>query len=248
MLDTLQSNDPYMAAEQQQWDAQTEAYDAKRAEDQIYSACVDSAVANLEARDGDFVLDAACGTGLTVRKYVRPGVRTVALDLSVQSLLHLRGKLPAYAQVDLICGDLTAIPLASGLFTKVLCANAIQQLPEAEARSRSVGELARVGAPGARVVVTVHNFSRLKEKGGWKKQGSTGGSSGEVQWIYRFSTNEFESMLATSLRVRKVAGAGLPLWYRFKLAPVMKLIERLGWNFRLSTRWSHMLLGVATTG
>jgi SAM-dependent methyltransferase len=244
MLDRDRAADPYLAAEQLQWDTQTDHYDATRATDHVYLAGVNCAVANLAVRPGELILDAACGTGQTIRQYHRPGLRTVGLDLSLQSLLYLKRKLPESSGVDLVCGDLTAMPFAHRVFTKVLCANALQHLPDAEGRNWAVGELARVSTPGARVVVTVHNFSRVKERAGWTKEGKSGGSSGDVQWIYRFVADEFETMLAATLQVRKVTGAGLPLWYRFKLTPIMKVVERLAWNFRMTTRWSHMLVGV----
>lgn len=246
LLDPGRSSEPFLAAEQQQWDAQAETYEADRVRDLVYMAGVRSAISNLGVRPGDRVLDAGCGTGLTVRGYHRPGVRTVVLDLSLQSLLYLRRRLPPAAAVDLICGDLTALPFADGVFGKVLCANALQHLPDAELRSRAVGGLARVARPGGRVVVTVHNYSKLKERAGWAKDGRAGGSSGPVQWIHRFAAPEFEALLAPALRVQKVTGAGLPLCYRYTLTPVMSLVERLARNFRLSTRWSNMLVAVAS--
>jgi ubiquinone/menaquinone biosynthesis C-methylase UbiE len=243
LLDPNRVSATHLSAEQRQWDAQAETYEAGRLEDPIYMAGVRSAVARLKVRAGDRVLDAACGTGLTVRRYQRPGVRTVALDLSLQSLRYLRRQLPA---VDLVCGDLTSLPFAEGAFDKVLCANALQHLPDADHRSRTVAELARVARPGGRVVVTAHNYSAIKQRQGWTKAGAARGSSGPVQWIYRFDTAEFEALLAQVLEVHKVTGAGLPLLYRYKLSPLMRLVERLAGNFRLSTRWSNMLLGIAS--
>jgi len=246
LLDPDRSSDPYNVAEQQQWDVQAKDYEAARAKDLVYQAGIRSAVANLGARSGDRILDAGCGTGLTVRSYQRPGVRTAAVDLSLQSLLYLKHRLPVSDTVDLICGDLTALPFVEGAFDKVLCANTLQQLPDARHRSGAVAELARVARMGARVVVTVHNYSRVKERAGWPREGSAGGSSGAVQWIHRFVAPEFETLLAQALCVHKVTGAGLPLFYRYKLTPLMRLVERLAGNFRLSTRWSNMLVGVAS--
>lgn len=238
--------DPYLASEQKQWDAQAETYDAMRMRDLVYMAGVRSAISNLKVRPGDRVLDAGCGTGLTVVRYYQPGVRIVAMDLSLQSLLNLKRRLAPSAGVDLVCGDLTALPFAGGGFDKVLCANTLQQLPDAASRSGAVGELARVARPGARVVVTAHNYSKSKERAGWIKEGGTGGSSGPVQWIHRFDAPEFAALLAQSLRVHRVMGAGFPLMYRYKLTPLMNLVERLAGNFRLGTRWGNMLVGVAS--
>lgn len=248
LLDPGRSFDAYQAAEQKQWDVQAESYEARRVQDPIYMAGVRSAIANLGARPGELVLDAACGTGLTARNVQQAGVRTVALDLSPQSLRYLKQRLPASAPVDLVCADLTALPFAEGVFDKVLCANALQQLPDADRRNEALAELARVGRPGARVVVTVHNYSRVKERAGWAREGRAGGSSGPVQWIHRFVAPEFETLLGQKLHVKKVTGAGLPLCYRYRLGPLMRLVEWLAGKFRLSTRWSNMLVGVANRG
>jgi ubiquinone/menaquinone biosynthesis C-methylase UbiE len=173
-------------------------------------------------------------------------VSTVAFDLSLDSLRYLKRQLPPGSPVDLVCGDLSALPFASGVFNKVLCANTLQHLPDAALRDRSTRELARVAQPHAQVVVTAHNYSVPKKRAGWAKEGAAGSHSGPVQYIYRFEAAEFEHMLAGAVRVRRVVGAGLPLFYRFKLSPLMHGIEWLLSRFRLSTRWSNMLIGVGT--
>ena len=234
------------AREARQWDSHAPVYDSKRLRDPIYMAAVRAAVARLGVRSGDRVLDAGCGTGLTVRQYQRPGVYTVGFDLSLDSLRYLKRQLPPGSPVDLVCGDLSALPFAPGVFSKVLCANTLQHLPEAALRERSTRELARVARPQARIVVTAHNYSRPKKRAGWPKEGAAGSHSGPVRYIYRFEAAEFEGMLARSMRVRHVAGAGLPLLYCFKLSPLMHGIEWLFSRSRLSTHWGNMLIGVGT--
>ena len=206
--------------------------------------CCPSCRRSLGARPSDRILDVGCGTGLATRMCLQAGVRVVALDLSLESLRVLRCQLPSPSTVDLVCGDLTALPFVETAFSGVLCANALQHLPDAQSRSRSVRELARVAQSGAKVVVSVHNYSQSKRRAGWPKEGSAGGHSGPVQWIHRFDVHEFETLLSEGLQVKKVVGAGLPLYYQFKLTPLMRVVERLLGQFYLSTVWSNMLIGV----
>jgi len=247
MLPSRRLNNGFLAAERQQWDDQASMYEARRNRDAIYMAGIRSVISHLAASTGDRILDAACRTGMTIRSYQRSSIRIIALDLSLKSLLYLRHRLPRQSKVDLVCGDLTALPFAAETFDKVVCANALQHLPDAELRRRTVGELARVARPSAKVIVSVHNYSRAKERAGWVKEGPAGGHSGSVQYIYRFTAPEFEVLLAQHFRVLKVTGAGLPLFYRFKLGLLMNCVERIAVNFRFSIRWSNMLVGVAET-
>lgn len=237
--------DDFREREREQWDRQAAHYDEGRLKDPIYMAAVESAARALRPRAGELILDAGCGTGLTVRQYYRPGTRVVALDLSLESLRYLRSVCPG-ATIHLVRGDLTALPFPTEVFDRVLCANALQQFPDAAARRQCVRELARVAAPGAPVVVTVQNLSIPKKRAGWRRENTAWGPSGAVQYTYRYDAQEFRDLLATELRVEKVRGAGLPLWYKWKLAGVSRRLERhLLSGLALSAQWGNMLVGHA---
>src|SRR5262249_47069533 len=232
----------FLATEARQWDEHAPRYDEKRQHDLIYQATIDAAVQALHAEVNDVILDAACGTGMTIQSYLRPGMRLVALDLSLESLRQLRRKLDSPA-VLFVRGDLQALPFAAGTFGKVLCANAIQHLPDEVARRRCVRELGRVARRGARVVVTAHNYSIPKQRKGWPKEGSAGSLSGAVQYIYRYDSVEFRELLASTLDVERVVGAGLPLPYRFKLTPLSRRLERVLRRFPVRAPWGGTRLG-----
>src|SRR5262245_30914720 len=157
------AQEPFLEAEARQWDEQATRYETKRVEDPIYVAGVEAAVNTLRFRPGELILDAGCGTGLTVRKYFRPGMRVVALDLSLESLRFFRRALDG-APVDLVRGDLGALPFGDDTFDKVLSANTLQQVPGEDRRRQCLRELSRVARPEARIVVTTHNLSIPKKR------------------------------------------------------------------------------------
>jgi SAM-dependent methyltransferase len=236
--------DSFREREMSQWDEQAARYEPSRREDAIYQAGVRAAARALRPRPGELVLDAGCGTGMVVRRYFRPGLRLVCLDLSRESLWHVRQVLPPRAACY-VRGDLTALPFADGAFDRVLCANALQHLPDAALRRAAFEELGRVVRPGGQVVVTVHNYSRRKRRAGWPKESEAKGNSGPVQYIYRFDAAEFRDLLACRLHVERVCGIGLPLPYRLKLSWLSRGLERLLSRCAASAAWGNMLLGVA---
>jgi ubiquinone/menaquinone biosynthesis C-methylase UbiE/uncharacterized protein YbaR (Trm112 family) len=241
--DLLPSGDSFMEAESHQWDEHAHRYEARRIQDFRYMAGVNAAVSALQIQPGDVVLDAGCGTGLTVRKYLRPGVRVVALDLSLESLRYLR-KTSESAPPAVIRGDLKALPFASGSFDKVLCSNAIQQMPEDSLRRQSIGELARVARPNAQVIVTTQNWSKPRQRAQYRREGAAGSHSGRIQYVYRFESQEFHAHLSSALVVERLMGAGFPLPYCYKLSPLSHRLERLLRRFQASIAWGDMLVGI----
>jgi ubiquinone/menaquinone biosynthesis C-methylase UbiE len=233
----------WLEQERQQWDDQAATYDQTREPNLVYLAGIDAAVRALQPEPGELVLDAGCGTGLTIIRYATAGVRVIGLDLSLASLVRLRAKLPE-TSVALVRGDLNALPFAPGVFGKVLCANAVQHLPEAAARVQCMRELARVAGPKGRVVVTAHNHSLPRQRAGYPKEGPAASPSGQVQYIYRFDAVEFRALLATALRVDRLRGAAFRLPYRWKLSPLSRRLERLLRHLPTGTRWGNMLVGV----
>jgi ubiquinone/menaquinone biosynthesis C-methylase UbiE len=140
--------------------------------------------------------------------------------------------------------DLGALPFADGAFDRVLCANALQQVPGEGLRRACVHELSRVALPAGLVVLTVHSWSVPKRRAGWPKEGPARGPSGAVRYIYRFEPGEFRALLASALRVEVVRGAGLPLPYRWKLSWLSRRLEPWLGRLQGSARWGHLLVGV----
>jgi SAM-dependent methyltransferase len=227
-----------------QWDEQAAQYEATRRDDALYQAMVRGTARALQLRPGELILDAGCGTGMIVRRYFQPGLRLICLDFSRDSLRRLRETLPIWAACC-VRADLTALPLADGVFDRVLCANALQHLPNPAERGAAFAELCRVVRPGGRVVVSVHNYSVPKRRAGWLKEGPGMGNSGPVQYLYRYDVEEFRNLLATRLQVERVCGIGLPLPYGLKLSWLSRGLERLLSRFGVSAPWGNLLLGIA---
>jgi ubiquinone/menaquinone biosynthesis C-methylase UbiE len=229
--------------EMSQWDGQAARYDERRRNDLVYQAGVEAAVEALQPRDGELVLDAGCGTGLTVKRYYHPGIRLVALDLSLESLRYLRKTLTD-GPVLHVKADVSALPFLPDVFDKVLCANTITQLPGQNQRQGCLEELTRVVRPMGRVVVTAHNFSIPKKRAGWEKEGACKAYSAPLQYLYRYDPEEFHQALAVALQVESIRGAGLPFPYRFKLSWLSRFLERRLRRWPGSAAWGNMLIGV----
>lgn len=105
---------------------------------------------------GDSVLDVGCGTGVLLPHLLdRVGEkgRVYALDISPLMLERARARCP---RAVCLCAPAEAIPLPAGSCRAVVCYSAFPHFPD---QGRALAEMARVLAPGGRVVVA-HAESR----------------------------------------------------------------------------------------
>jgi len=101
-------------------------------------------------------LDAACGTGRHARHLVDCGHDVVGVDLTPQMLDLARDRVRGARFVE---ADLTDIPADDDQFDLVVCGLALAHVADL---GSAVSELARVTAPGGRLVVSVlHPFQAL---------------------------------------------------------------------------------------
>jgi ubiquinone/menaquinone biosynthesis C-methylase UbiE/uncharacterized protein YbaR (Trm112 family) len=235
----------WRTVESHQWDSQASNYNAARQSDLIYMAGVDAVTRALAPSCGDRVLDAGCGTGLALQRMALFDADFVELDLSRESLRQLKMlRFETLRPIVYVRGDLTTLPFIDSTFNKVLCANTLQHIPTHQLREDCLSELRRVSRDGARVVVSVHNFSKPKKRHGWPKEGSAGGHSGQVKYIYRFDAQEFADLVSRHFSIEKLFGVGMPLPYRYKLSPLMRITERILQRHSMSTHWGNMLVAV----
>ena len=98
-------------------------------------------------REGDAVLDAACGTGDLALADAKAGGPVTGLDFSERMLERARRKGPGLAWVQ---GDALALPFADGSFDAATVGFGVRNLDDLEAGLR---ELRRVLRPGGRLGV-----------------------------------------------------------------------------------------------
>ena len=109
------------------------------------------ALAELDPRAGDRVLDVACGAGALVAEVAPHVERAVGVDLSEGMLELARSRLPdGLANVEFVQGPSDALPFEDGAFTALVCTTALHHFPDPQ---RSFDEMARVLAPGGRLVI-----------------------------------------------------------------------------------------------
>ena len=136
------------AAQEKHFDRWAGAYGRSR----LLRSLRRKALAELDPRPDDRVLDVACGTGELVAALAPIVERVAGSDLSAGMLERARSRpLPdARNDVDWRQAPSDALPFADDEFTAVVCTTALHHFPDPQA---SISEMARVVAPGGRVVI-----------------------------------------------------------------------------------------------
>lgn len=101
----------------------------------------------ISVREGDRLLDLACGTGDLCEQARSRGAWTVGADFSRQML---RGAQDREVATPFVQGDAACLPVASGSVSVVTCGFALRNFVSLEA---VFAELARVLEPGGRVAL-----------------------------------------------------------------------------------------------
>jgi ubiquinone/menaquinone biosynthesis methyltransferase len=96
-------------------------------------------------RDGDRVLDLACGTGDLLFRAAPKARFAVGLDVTFRMLQLAAAK----AEARLVAGDMMALPFPSARFNVVTTGYGLRNVPEIE---RAIDEIARVLVPGGRLL------------------------------------------------------------------------------------------------
>ncbi|WP_189112988.1 methyltransferase domain-containing protein [Pilimelia terevasa] len=118
------------------------------------------ALALLDPRPGERLLDAGCGAGEVARQLgaaVGPGGEVVGLDLS-RDAIAVADSRSGGPPVRYLTGDVAALDFPDGYFDGVRTERVLQHLPEPD---RAIAELARVTRPGGRLCAIDTDWSSL---------------------------------------------------------------------------------------
>lgn len=141
------AGEAYVASFGRQWNRYDVARDDE--DEAVFLAKTGVSAADLA---GKLVLDAGCGGGRYLRLVARHGARAVGVDLSdaVEKAATLVADLPDAAVVQ---GDLTALPLAEGVFDFAFSIGVLHHGPDPRG---AFDQVARSVRPGGRLAVWLY--------------------------------------------------------------------------------------------
>jgi ubiquinone/menaquinone biosynthesis C-methylase UbiE len=117
----------------------------------IMEPWTDDLIMSAGCRDGDRVLDVACGTGVVANRVnlvSRKFCSVSGIDIN-EGMLNVARNNPQIAWYQ---GSATNLPFEDGSFDVVLCQQGLQYFPD---RGAAMNEMARVLTPGGRIALNV---------------------------------------------------------------------------------------------
>lgn len=146
------------------FDHAADVYDATRAfPDHVATKLTDALLAEIAAAGAGHLLEIGVGTGRISRPLMERGVRVMGLDIAPRMLARLREQLaPQHTPPDLMVGDATQLPFASGSFRAVLAVHVLHLVSDWQ---RALDEIRRVLASGG---VFIHHCTRYHGDNPWR--------------------------------------------------------------------------------
>jgi uncharacterized protein YbaR (Trm112 family) len=162
----------------------------------------------------DIILEVGAGTGRLTRSLSGLCREIVAIDLSLESLKHLRATFAAEepqqqapTAIHVVQGNACCLPVRPAKFTKCLSAQTLPCLPGREAQERAVAQLAASLVPGGRAAISAYNWGKPAKytgrKGRLQKEGTT---SDGAFYFKRFEKQEYIDLLSASFQVDSCRG------------------------------------------
>lgn len=130
--------------------------------DAIDAPMMDGALAALEVRPGDRVLDLGFGGGRLARALLAAGAKVIGVDRSAEMVARARARHAAAlraGQAIFLEGEAARLPLAGAAVDKAACANVLYFVP---ALPPVVAELRRVLVPGGRLVLAFQTAAQVR--------------------------------------------------------------------------------------
>jgi ubiquinone/menaquinone biosynthesis C-methylase UbiE len=141
--------DARTTAARRHFDSWSESYEGERT--QRLREVQDAALGELELGPQDVLLDLACGTGAALRTAAPTVARAVGCDLSPGMLAQARARAEGLGNVSFCEANAAeGLPFEEGEFTAAMCTTAFHHFTD---QPRVITELARVLAPGGRVLI-----------------------------------------------------------------------------------------------
>lgn len=173
----------------------------------FYKLAFDYIAASFGPPGGATVVDAGCGSGTKSLELARRGYRVHAIDFSAAILEQARAEIAAQGlapSVELAREDLTAISLPDGSVHLAVCWGVLMHVPDVGA---AVAELARIMAPGGKLVVSEGNAQSLQAVG--------------LRWLKRALGRERAEIVYTP--------AGIEFWEQTSTARLMTRQADIPW-------------------
>lgn len=115
----------------------------------------------LDPKEGERILDIACGGGQLSLKIAERGSRVHGIDISeenINSAKRLAERAKKVAQLEV--ADAQYLPYSDGYFDKVVCSSSLEHFPD---DIGSMREMNRVLKPGGTLVLTTDSFLYLNQ-------------------------------------------------------------------------------------
>ena len=147
------------------FDRAADFYDATRAlPPDVGERIFDAIAAEVRRAGADRVLELGVGTGRIARPLAERGLRVTGIDISTRMLARLQEQAAPGAEIDVLIGDVTRLPVASGSFGAALAVHVLHLIPDWQA---ALAEVARALSRGG---VLLRYQERYVSESQWGKR------------------------------------------------------------------------------
>ena len=104
-----------------------------------------------------FILEGGCGTARVVYFLKNLSYKVVGLEYNKEILYHIKH---VYSDLQLLCGDVAALPFADSCLSGIISLGVIEHFPEGP--ENALCEMFRTLRPGGRAIVTVPHYNQIR--------------------------------------------------------------------------------------